>query len=910
MRTGGADSDTRSGDGPAVGQLSCSMASTLVRHLRVTLGDEVVQDVIRVAGVDYTTTYLEDVGNWIWYHEAVALFEAAVTVTGDQGIACRIGEETVRQHAGTPVATLLRSLGSPQAVYEQLTVGVTKFSTVTELIPSEVGPGRALVRANARPGFKRHRHLCDWTAGMLSQPPVLFGLPPAQVEETSCQVRGDDHCLYEITWDAEGAARAADPQQLVTALETQLAAMSDRLQSMYATARDLIALDDLDAALARITERAATAVRAPKYLLAVRTGADAQLHVHHRGFNDEDPAEVARALLDDTDGGQGIGRLVANVASGSRHYGRLMAASPAGAFFPHERELLDVYARFAATVLDTATAFDEARRRDEQSRALLELSGAVAMAGTRDEVAQRLADAIPAVVDCDRVAAFLWDEQEDALVCRAVTGSTGDDEVIRTLRVRPSDTEHLASLIDNPTAGPIFCERDTPDQFIAATMRRTGAQALIMVPIVSHERFYGVLNVSVTERPERLQPTSELRGLLAGVVAQGATALDNARLIETMAHQARFDSLTGLLGHRAFHESLKIQLEQRGGQFALAAIDIDDFKLVNDLHGHPVGDQALTRVADALRSSVREQDAVFRVGGEEFAVLMPGLAAADAMPVAERVRAAVARTAFALPLRVSVGVASWPADAADRDTLLESTDAALYAAKRAGKDRVVGPGSVDVPASARNSEASRTSLLQLLRAKDPATVGHSAHVAALAVEVGERLGISSDRLGDLRVAGQLHDIGKVAVPKAILTKPGPLDAEEMSIVRTHPVVGAELVRAAGLPAASRFVLEHHERVDGTGYPAGLAGDSISLEGRILHAVDAYAAMTTDRPYRCAMSADKAIAELLRASGTQFDARVARALVEALAARDAQSPSWTVDTVTDSAPARQPDTGQS
>ena len=128
------------------------------------------------------------------------------------------------------------------------------------------------------------------TAGPLSQPPVLFGLPAAEVEESRCEARGDDQCLYSITWDADGAAQAADPQQLVTALETQLSAMSDRLQSMYATARDLIAFDDLDATLARITERAATAVRAPKYLLAVRTGSDARLHVHHRGFTDEDPA--------------------------------------------------------------------------------------------------------------------------------------------------------------------------------------------------------------------------------------------------------------------------------------------------------------------------------------------------------------------------------------------------------------------------------------------------------------------------------------------------------------------------------------------------------------------------------------------------------------------------------------------
>jgi HD-GYP domain-containing protein (c-di-GMP phosphodiesterase class II) len=120
----------------------------------------------------------------------------------------------------------------------------------------------------------------------------------------------------------------------------------------------------------------------------------------------------------------------------------------------------------------------------------------------------------------------------------------------------------------------------------------------------------------------------------------------------------------------------------------------------------------------------------------------------------------------------------------------------------------------------------------------------------------------------------------------------------MGIVRTHPIVGAELVRAAGLPAAAQFVLEHHERVDGTGYPAGLTGDAISLEARILHAVDAYAAMTSERPYRHAMSAEKAIAEIVSLSGTQFDARVAHALKEALAARQVQLPSWTVATVTE------------
>jgi diguanylate cyclase (GGDEF)-like protein/putative nucleotidyltransferase with HDIG domain len=878
--------------GPAIGQVSCSMASTLIRYARTKAGDEAVQEILKRADVEYSATFLDDVGNWIWHTEAIALFVAAAEVLGDEEIGVRVGEQTVRQHAGTPVATLLRGLGSPEAVYAQMTVGVSKFSTVTELIP-EVEPGRAVIRAKSRNGSIRHRHMCNWTRGLLSTPPELFGLPPATVEESRCAANGDDCCLYTITWDADEAAKAADPQQLITALEAQLVAMTDRLESMYATARDLIALDDLDAALARITERAATAVRAPSYLLAVRTHVGDPLRVHHHGYVDQDVDAAARHLLDGTtDSGTGA-RLIVDVASATRHYGRLMASSPAGAFFPHERDLLDVYARYAAAVLDMATAYDEAQRREEQSVALLELSRAMAVASTSDEVAQRLADAVPAVVDCDRVGAFLWDEDEEALVCRAVTGQSGNHELLRDLRIHRSDTPVLEDWLADPRPSPIFFEADTEQTFVAGIMHHTGAQALIVVPIVAHDRLYGSLHVSVTRDPERLQPTAALLDVLAGVVAQAATALDNARLIETMAHQARFDNLTGLLGHRAFHEALEIQLERSNGPFTLASIDLDDFKLINDLHGHPIGDEALRRVAETLRRGVGEHDSVFRVGGEEFAVLLPRLTASEARPVAESLRAAVARTPFALPLRVSIGLASWPADAAERDTLLERADAALYAAKRAGKDRVAEAAD-RTEGAAGISRGGPTSLLDVLRAKDGATMAHSARVATLAIDVARVLDIDPERLADLRIAGQLHDVGKLAVPDEVLNKPAALDEAEMRLVRTHPVVGAELVRAWGFSAAARFVLEHHERIDGLGYPAGLAGEDISIEGRILHVVDAFSAMTSDRPYRRALTVENAFAELKRLSGTQFDPAVVAALEHTCGGLEPLA--WTVETI--------------
>src|SRR3954452_13088273 len=704
------------GDGPAVGQISCSMASTLVRHVRTQAGDDAVAEILSRSGVEHGATYLDDPSNWIWQHEAIDLLVAAADVLGDPEIGLHVGEQTVRQHAGTPVATMLRSLGSPEAVYEQLTVAVSKFSTTTDLHP-EVEEGRAVVSARSRHDFVRHPLMCDWTRGLLSQPPALFGAPPAQVEESLCQARGDECCRYTITWDAELAT--ADPQQLATALETQLAAMTQRIESMYATARDLIAVDDLDGALARITERAATAARAPHYLLAVRTSPGDPPRVHHRGYvSDEGVQAAARALLEGSiDEGDGS-RIIVDVASSTRHYGRLMAASPGGAFFAHDRGALDVYARYAATVLDTATALDEARSREEQSSALLELSRAVAAASTSDEVARRLAEVVPAVVDCDRVATFIWDEEEEALVCRAMTGHS---EVVKDLRIRATDTPALAKLIEQPQPAPIFFEPDTDDPFVADILRQTGSVALIVVPIVAHEHFYGSLHVSVSERGERLQPTSALLDLLAGVVAQTATALDNARLIETMAHQARFDNLTGLLGHRAFHEALEIVIERGSGPFTLAAIDIDDFKLVNDLHGHPVGDEALRRVAEALRRSVGEHDSVFRVGGEEFAVLLPNRTADAARPVADRLREAVAATPFTLPLRVSIGLAWWPGDAQDRDSLLERADGALYGAKRSGKNRVVGVGEASAATPALR-DGSGAGLLDLLRSKDGDTL--------------------------------------------------------------------------------------------------------------------------------------------------------------------------------------------
>ena len=325
--------------------------------------------------------------------------------------------------------------------------------------------------------------------------------------------------------------------------------------------------------------------------------------------------------------------------------------------------------------------------------------------------------------------------------------------------------------------------------------------------------------------------------------------------------------------------------------FSVLLFDIDDFKQINDLHGHQTGDHALRLVSEALRQGTRSGDSVFRIGGEEFCALLPGLTERDAFAVAEGVRQKVATILSSLPnpVTVSVGVASFPAhgDATRRAALGRRRRPLRLQARRqephqrrgrrgAEGSRALAPRGRPRPAA---PEGPRHGQPQRPR-RDPHRRDRP------------RARLEDARLDDLRTAARLHDIGKLAVPDAILNKAGSLDEDEFRIIKTHPVVGAELLRSWGLPGPATIVLQHHERIDGSGYPSGLRGDEIRLESRIVHAADAYVAMMRDRPYRKAMGQEEAFAELARHGGTQFDSDVVAALVEIELARGG-APSETI-----------------
>jgi diguanylate cyclase (GGDEF)-like protein len=665
--------------------ISCSMTSVLLRLIRSEGGEDAVAELLCRAASPHDAAHLENVDNWISHEEACALLEASVTISGDATFARRVGQEAVGQHAGKGVATLLRSLGSVQAVLQAVAQTAAKLSTATEMDALEVAPGRAVIKAAARQGFNRVAVNCDWTTGLLAGTPLLFGLPCANVHERECQARGGTACVYTVTWDAEQAAVAADPQQRVTALEGQLTAMSERLHSVYAIASDLVSTEDVDTVLHRIVERASDAVRAPCHVLAVRPHASAELQVYSRGTGALEAQALALATLAGEAPASGSA-LVVDVASSRRTYGQLIAHYPGQVeFLSQDREILGLYAKHAAAVLDMALALEESAHRHEQVSALLELSHALAKAGTSADVAGRLAAAAPEVIDCDRMAVWLWNEDDGCLRPTASWEPTDEKaSLLSDVTIAPADTPHLQSMLVEPQ--PHFFEADTDDLFVRQLMRTLEVVALSVVPIIARDAFVGILTASVTERPERLRPDSELLQRLTGVAALAAPAIQNGQLVDQLRYKASHDGLTGLLNRVGFKHLVDAALDRVSadeGHLGLLFVDLNEFKRVNDVYGHEAGDELICQAAARLGSVCRGEDDVARLGGDEFAIVLADVDRVEQVRAAERrVREAFTEPfvigELTLSVGASVGGGLWPQDGDTVSALVRHADAAMY----------------------------------------------------------------------------------------------------------------------------------------------------------------------------------------------------------------------------------------
>ena len=380
----------------------------------------------------------------------------------------------------------------------------------------------------------------------------------------------------------------------------------------------------------------------------------------------------------------------------------------------------------------------------------------------------------------------------------------------------------------------------------------------------------------------------------AGVIRVMRAHVDT--LIARLYDSARVDPLTRLANRRGFREALDLELaraRRREGQATVLVGDIDRLKEVNDRSGHQVGDATMQRVAQLLAQSKRNIDSLARVGGGEFALVLPDTDQHGAFVIAERLRSEV-RDEFrsaAVQISLSIGVAGYPRDGQTAAALLRAADEALQAGKRSGADRTMlhSPAMRDAPQLDGESDdiaaerllAVMLDLAETVDLRFSGTARHSETVGRYAEMMARELGLSEARTGRVRLAGLMHDIGKVGVPDRILQKPAKLTEAEFEVMKRHPELGAQMLDHPALADVREWVGAHHEQPDGRGYPLGLSGEAIPLEARILAVADAYEAMTSDRAYRSSLDPQDAQSELQRCAGSQFDPRVVDALISLL-----------------------------
>ena len=343
------------------------------------------------------------------------------------------------------------------------------------------------------------------------------------------------------------------------------------------------------------------------------------------------------------------------------------------------------------------------------------------------------------------------------------------------------------------------------------------------------------------------------------------TLRENAGMLASSRHEALTDALTGLGNRRALSRDLERAVADERDAVLLALFDLDGFKHYNDSYGHPAGDALLQRLGAKLAAHVDGVGTAYRMGGDEFCVLLP--ARGDGAEQAAAAAWALAEHGDGFTITCSHGAVDVPAEADEPGEALRIADQRMYAHKNGGRS------------SARSQ--SRDVLLRALAERDPDLGEHISGVAALAEAVARRLNLDDEQIDHIRHAAELHDVGKMAIPDAILDKPAPLEPAEWEFIRRHTLIGERIVAAApALRPVAALVRSSHERWDGTGYPDQLAGEEIPLGARIVAVCDAFDAMIADRPYRLGVDAVLALGELGRCAGTQFDPAVVAAFTAA------------------------------
>ena len=470
---------------------------------------------------------------------------------------------------------------------------------------------------------------------------------------------------------------------------------------------------------------------------------------------------------------------------------------------PEQIATVTAVCRLIAMALHDADTMHAQEARARRLASLFESSRAVAGAATMEEALAVVARCAGEVFGVSECVAYEHDPDLDAVVARAMWERT------------PSGWDRLGEpslLAEDPMSRGVL-ESGQPflgllsdprlDPVSRADLETWGEQSCLTVPMQSVDGPMGLLNLWDKEQ-ERAYTEGEM-ALAISLAELAGEAVRNAKLLRRLRGLSESDSLTGLANHRKLHEVLaheQARAERYGSHFSLVMLDIDEFKLLNDTHGHPAGDAVLRQVGTLLSEQTRAADVVGRYGGDEFLLVLPETSADEAGLLAEKLRAALREEPYVtaageqIPIHASFGIAAYPEDVPDANGLVALADANLYASKRRGGDAVTGS---EEERSLRDVEGGTFGLFESLVTavdnKDRYTRRHSEEVTEYALAISRELGLSDESQRVLRVAALLHDVGKIGVPDRILRKPGRLTEAEYEVVKGHSLLGETIIAA-------------------------------------------------------------------------------------------------------------------